>query len=760
MCCCLIIVVFFLVVLALIFLYCLTQMCRDKDKCQDKSEHKDKCQNKSNQKDRDKSDQEDRDKSNQEGRDKSDQEDRDKCHDEDTIVFVFDQMIAWHKLPDEIVKDLKGYQAFKKIGVEFTNIYTNRQLCTSSRGSFFTSFINTGLQDDIQEHYQYESVPFLNPNFDTIGKSYKKKGFTTAFYGKSHMDARLYSEYTKIPCFYMNTRGVMKSYGFDTYNTYGDTAAKSGIIGDNREFECIMPITETEYDYFDGKNKLNGLIPFLQARKKDNKNFHVQFHSAITHDTMQFYQNTSQVPSCPQFQFINPYYKEQFSETGYYNPYFFDENFPDAYYKSEFLTKNYFEDYYNEDTYEKYCTKIDSLPFTESFLFNYPTNPKFNTILPFYAGAFQGLTNLFSMNNDQYDIKSCKNLVNNYYGLALEADVYLYRLYKYLEKNDKLKTTTVIITTDHGEELLPLKEKGFPNDNSLNVPFMICSSKLNKELLGTKSNVLGSLLDLNPTLEVISNLEKNENFLGKSLVEYSKNGLIPRNDNISPLHVGNSTMIYLILYSGWLEWIKNQSEETKSLCLNTSTNAFKFHYNFLTTVKYINGKKYKFTRFFNLYELYNYNFHNNEKLRKFKFFDSGFIEYAKENGYEQLLPLDDLSFAEAFEYLDEYGQKLFMKYVNSMLLPILSNLYTLPGFLYSYQEMKNNENYVFICWNLTDDPNELVNLADPRHQERHDDELFEELNRQINEDIVKYKMQEFFFISPMNSEKILRILEY
>jgi len=173
MCCCLIIVVFFLVVLALIFLYCLTQMCRDKDKCQDKSEHKDKCQNKSNQKDRDKSDQEDRDKSNQEGRDKSDQEDRDKCHDEDTIVFVFDQMIAWHKLPDEIVKDLKGYQAFKKIGVEFTNIYTNRQLCTSSRGSFFTSFINTGLQDDIQEHYQYESVPFLNPNFDTIGKSYK-----------------------------------------------------------------------------------------------------------------------------------------------------------------------------------------------------------------------------------------------------------------------------------------------------------------------------------------------------------------------------------------------------------------------------------------------------------------------------------------------------------------------------------------------------------------------------------------------------------
>ncbi len=45
------------------------------------------------------------------------------------ILIVMDELIAYHNLPSWLLTRLPGYQAFAKLGIEFTNIHNNRQMC-------------------------------------------------------------------------------------------------------------------------------------------------------------------------------------------------------------------------------------------------------------------------------------------------------------------------------------------------------------------------------------------------------------------------------------------------------------------------------------------------------------------------------------------------------------------------------------------------------------------------------------------------------
>ena len=464
-------------------------------------------------------------------------------------------MINYKYIPDYIKSQLRGYQAFKKIGVEFTNIHNNRQDCSAARSTMFTSQINHGIGDDVNEDYQYEKFPYVNEDFDTIGKMYKLNNYDlTAFYGKSHMDARMVKAYQPLPLFSLNTRGSMRSYGFDIYNTFGDTSLNLGIIGDNREFQSTVPPGYVDYDYKEKDMKLVGILPFLKARVKDGKSFHAQYHMVNPHDTMQLWQNTSVKPKAAMSQFLYPFFEEQSIHPGYKNPFVYNTDFPNAWINDEHLVKNFFE-----ANYYDYITSYDLLPFRDEYLRDYVSNPTSRTIIPIFVGSYEGLNTEFSIANSREDVKSWKNLINNYYGLIMETDEYIYQIYKFLEENDMLKNTSVIITADHGDQVSShgLKQKGYPFKESVNIPFIVYSPHMDKKYVGETVDTLGCHLDLNPTLEVLSKLDVKSNmFRGRSLVKWVDGKLKPSCENKDVIQICNSTMHLEAGYTGYLTWKK------------------------------------------------------------------------------------------------------------------------------------------------------------------------------------------------------------
>jgi len=289
-----------------------------------------------------------------------------------TIIIVCDQLINYKYIPEKIKNKMNGYQAFKKIGVEFTNIHNNRPPCSPSRASFTTSQMDTGIGDNIDLAFQYNFIPQLNPNFDTIGKSMKNNHGVTSYHGKTHLDSKLSTGLEFLPLFDTNTRGSMKIYGYDTYNTFGDTYYYSnvGYFTDDITFEMKINNTNAAVDFVDKKgDSFIGTIPFLKSRLHDGKKFHLEFHITNPHDTQHYWQNLSQTPAVPQLQFFTPFIQDQLNEINHgksnsdkiKNPYNFNDSDKAAYINTPNLRKNYFECSYTD------YKNINSLPFPDSY---------------------------------------------------------------------------------------------------------------------------------------------------------------------------------------------------------------------------------------------------------------------------------------------------------------------------------------------------------------------------------------------------------
>jgi arylsulfatase A-like enzyme len=685
-----------------------------------------------------------------------------------TILIVMDELIAYHNLPRSLTDELKGYQAFKKIGVEFTNIHNNRQQCSASRASFFTGEINTGIQDNIDQSYQFDYVPAVAPEFDTIAKVYKKNSdYKTAYFGKSHIDSAMAIPSFELPQINTNSRGAMKKYGFDTFSTFGDTfyATSEGIFNDNRELECIMPPNSTEYDYCDpvtGK-KYNGMIPFLKARLADGKKFHAQYHIINPHDTSEFIQNfaTYTTSTRRKTQFFAPFLKEQTIDAGNTDPYFYDATFPDAYIKHKNLTTNYFEKTYNE-----YKNNKKTLPYLESFELDYVSDPVHNNIFPWYVTMQQSFAQTLTLANNQQDIAGWKNLINNYYGLVIEADTYLYIIYTFLKQNNLLQRVSIVITADHGDQMSAhgLKQKGFPFKESTNVPFVIYSPFFANELKGTKSHILGSLLDLNPTLEVLSNLQdKSKRFLGTSLVRWNRHCFLqinkPQHEHYTVMNVINSTM-FQATYVYYDSWYSAQPPAIQKKVINSPKNLFEFICPYTMIITKHKEKQYKFCRYFTWRELFSYNFKHNPLLAR----PIDFSKMQSVIGVEKLASeISDLvallqqhkitTFDAGYRLLGNDGNNvllfLFMLFIAIYVGSVLSHLYILPGSLSSYDELVENPQYAFFCYDMDDDPNEIINLATSNC--RHDMRLVYQLNAKMNIEIQTHKMSRFFYIIPRNS---------
>ena len=316
-----------------------------------------------------------------------------------SILIVCDQLINFKNIPEHILAILPGYQAFKKIGIEFTDIYNNKQDCSPSRASFQTSQLNVNISDNIDFPFQYEYNPQLSTDFDTIGKTLKRDGFETVWYGKNHLVSLLATDVNVVPAFNTNSRGSLKEYGFDIYNTYGDTYyySNQGIFSDQTIFDFKVNSSLKDVDYEDITGKYIGAIPYLKSYKKTKKPFHLSINFENPHDTQHCWQNLALNPSKLQLQFWIPYLEKQIeyinSNGGNAsNPYKFSDSFPDAFIKNPNLIRNYFE-----ETFSSYVNNNNTLPFLESYNADYVTDPTNNSLFPFFFS--------FMSNNEQLMIK-------------------------------------------------------------------------------------------------------------------------------------------------------------------------------------------------------------------------------------------------------------------------------------------------------------------------------------------------------------------
>ena len=226
-----------------------------------------------------------------------------------SILFVCDQLICYSSMPQVLRNLLPGYNAFKKLGIEFSNINNNRQDSSPSRATLMTSHINVGIGDNIDQSFQYETVPNLDDQLDTFGKTMKRNGITTAYYGKSHINSNIATDVNITPSFNTNSRACFKQYGFDVFNTFGDTYYYSnmGYFSDDMMIEFKVNNSAPDVDYRDSNgDKYVGFMPYLKARAADKRKFHVQCHIQNPHDTQHCWQNLGQVPAKSQMQYWVP----------------------------------------------------------------------------------------------------------------------------------------------------------------------------------------------------------------------------------------------------------------------------------------------------------------------------------------------------------------------------------------------------------------------------------------------------------------------
>lgn len=683
-----------------------------------------------------------------------------------TILIVFDELTNYANLPKEITNNLKGYQLFKKIGVEFNNMQTSRQQCTPSRSTIMTGIYDTGLQDNIDYNYQYDYIPRLPTNLETNAKAYKNNKYdVTAYYGKQHLDTSLATSVYDTPLFCTATTSGMKQYGYDKFNVYGDIYYQNvhGFLTDNQTISYIMPPNSTEYDYYSKKTKMkySGIIPFIKARMEDKKSWYVECHITNPHDTNHYYQNISQTPSSVMNQFPTPFIEKQAEEADVPNPYYLNADAPNAVPQHSNLLKNYFESNYNE-----YKTNKSSLPFYESYEYDYVISPNINSYNPFFIGTYYALTNNMTLSESQSNVKDWKNMINNYYGLLFEADSYLEKLYNFFDANGLFETTNILIIADHGDQLSAhgLKQKQVPFKECSNVPCIIYSPDLSCKIIGKSSSVPCSLVDIFPTQATLNNLKTSNETDGKSLLVWDKDKLkinYCEHKYYNPVCIVDSTMYALGYFMYLIFEVNNKNLDY----ISRPKNFFEYQSSYVSIITTINGIKYKFGRYYSINSIISYFLTQNptydtftkvnlleflsnsdlvSKVSAIEYFDNNFpVNFSFQDG---LNILDgDFTYKSNY-YLFYYYYSFIAEKLNAI------NNYKLlvPGCNSSWEENYNSGLFSYFLYDLTNDANEIKNLFDPKYIADIDIELKEGLNNILNYSQKEKNCAEIKTILPVN----------
>src|SRR5262245_7781431 len=112
---------------------------------------------------------------------------------------------------------LPAREALKRRGVTFRNHYIGAAVCTPSRALFFTGTPpqKTGVFDQMS----FGIVPNLRPEQPNMGSILKSQGYRTAYFGKFELNLELLRAKKTA-----NTSEALKPYGFDVFNSDGDTS--------------------------------------------------------------------------------------------------------------------------------------------------------------------------------------------------------------------------------------------------------------------------------------------------------------------------------------------------------------------------------------------------------------------------------------------------------------------------------------------------------------------------------------------------------
>lgn len=708
-----------------------------------------------------------------------------------TVFIMLDQLCTLEKIPPKIINRLPGFKWLQKNGMRFNNIRNVRQMCSPARATIFTSQINIGIQDNIDQRYQYDTVPQVSNKKDTIAKSLKRNNINVcAYYGKDHFQAQEASSLSnyKFPKININSNGTFRQYGFDINNLYGDSYnfGGKGYFSDNLYVSNLVnhSIENADYTDLDG-NRYTGAIPFLKARSVDGQSFHMQLHLMNPHDTQEMWDNLEQVPTNSRMQYWSPFLDEQTTFRGIKNPYVYNENFKDAFATDISLTTNYFDAIFTD-----YATNNSTLPNLNSYINDYVSDTKINSIDGTMVSFQQMYKSVFTLANNQEDVKSWKNLINNYYGLLILTDQYIQSIIEFLDKRGMLTNTCIMVTSDHGEQLGAhgLKQKYIHYEESQRTDIYVYSSCLDPNFVGKTVNVLGSALDINPTIEMLANIKNpSPEFLGKSLLVKNADGLlIPREQDIDSFNCVQSTM-YATSYLFLSGWYNQQPPSKQARVLNNATDYGSYKYMYInSTQKMSNGLLFKITMYYNLNSLLRYNIQNRTQ---FKDQSGNLLKYTVDQLWDYLSVDEQSKYAQYFKELSEaiFGQsqtltlldisknlKVITKAeqkdtaVTSLIYLIftkiiqtdLQNIVYFPGALgdLSYEDLasQTDENYFYVH-NLTRDPDEITNLADPVNIDESFIPLFNKLTARMMQLVKVYKCLNFYFIPP---EIVMKSLLY
>lgn len=665
-----------------------------------------------------------------------------------TILIVFDELTCYKNLPSSITSNLKGYQLFKKKCIEFNNIQTARQQCTSSRSTIVTGIYDTACQDNMEFSYQYKYFPNLPTNLNTIGKIYKSNGCElTGYYGKQHLDSKLDTGSNTAPTFNTATSNGMKIYGYDNFNVFGDTYYNptNGLLADNMVISYELPPNSQIYDYIENGIKYTGVIPFLKARLVDNKSYYLECHISNPHDTNHFIQNLKEKPGGVMNQFSVPFIEEQLEEEQISNPYYLNSMDPYAVPSHPNLLANYYE-----PKYAPYKTNKFSLPFLTSYELDYATDPKINSFNPLMIGTYYALKFNMTISESKEDVKDWKNFLNNYIGLVYEADSYLEKLYYFFESNGIFSTSNIIIISDHGDLLSShgLKQKQLPFNECSNVPCLIYSPDLAPELVGKTTNFYGSLIDILPTQIILNNLCTDTNLDGKSLLVRNNLNQLVLNEvehrAYVPVNIVNSTM-YSLNYFFYLKWYKdNYSDQSLT---SVPTNLFEFQSSFVSIITEIDGNIYKFGRYYSIYSTIAYQLFIHPKQNTFS--SVGFIKYVLENlifakinviaFIKEKFP-NIFSYQEGLEIINEnFGNNnnmfiyyIYNAYISNELNTRNNFVCLLPGSKSSWKTNYNLNIFSYFMYDVGRDPSESFNLMDITNIDYINNKIKKKLNNTLN----------------------------
>jgi len=423
------------------------------------------------------------------------------------------------------------------------------------------------------------------------------------------------------------------------------------------------------------------------------------------------------------------------------------------------LVTNFFE-----NTYEEYKTNPKSIKNIVSLTNDFCLYPKYNSISPFYVGYNQYITDSFTCPQTPDNYKSWKNYLNNYYGLVIEADTYIYKLYLELEKLNMLKNTNVIITSDHGEMLAShgQREKALPFNSNLNIPCLIYSPLIDKVEYNTTSDYIGSSIDLILTIMKLNNFNTTSTqFTGEPLIKLnSSNKFISKDktDNITKgaLHLQNATEAN-ITWFGYINWFLNIATVKQKQKLNSKKiDYFNYRYAFVMNQTLYNSKQYKYGIQYSLNDLIKYNmalknisFTNTDVINNLPNIDLNYniiinvliknFDVIDVNNYDTVfdIVLDYNNLAVIFTYMYSV-----MKIVDTLVF----KMYIIPGYNDTFSN--NFKNYNLFCYDLNDDPNEVIKMLDELNYNQSNNKIFNYLNDQLNNNIKLNNLSELYVIVP------------